>query len=104
MARIIAHPLAVDAAGRLATVEAGSQQHAEQAVAIIAATRLTERTVKTEFGMVDQVGNREYDVEALKSAVSRWAPFAEVVDVRQGFDTTDPLALDVTVRVRKAGR
>ena len=100
MAKVIAFPVARDAAGRLASVEHATQQHAEQAAAILMGTQVGQRTVKPAFGVPDFVGRREIDTEQVRSAFSRWLPFVDVLEIVQAPDADDPLKLDANVTVR----
>lgn len=104
MTRVIAHPVARDAAGRLLTVPAGSQAHAEQAINVLTGTTPRGRYVaKPSFGVGDPVGRTVADADDIRAAAARWLPFVEVLDVSQQADTNDPAVLHVTVTSRIAG-
>lgn len=100
MSKILAWPVTVDAAGRLATVPAGSDAHAQQAADILALTRPGHRPAKPDMGTPDPVGQRDYDTAALQAAADRWAPFAEIVDVVRTDDGNPAATVEVTARVR----
>lgn len=102
MTRILAWPVAVDNAGRLVVIAAASDEHATQAVGILANTRIGERVQSPEMGTPDPVGRRRYDRAALDAAAAQYAPFAELVDVEERFDPDDPQLVNVTAKVRRS--
>ena len=53
--RLFAHPLRLDNAGAIATVEQGSAVHAQQLTIAIVSTHLGERALAPDFGIFDPV-------------------------------------------------
>lgn len=91
----IAFPLQADKRGALALVH--GEHDVEQAIAIILGTAPGERPMRPEFGCgvhdfvfdridADTVGRMEH---AVRTALDRWEPRIEVLEVRFQFDRAD---------------
>jgi len=103
-----AFPVATDATGGIALVV--REQEIEQAIHLILATAPGDRPMRPEFGCrvhehvfgpanAATAGQIAYDVE---TALERWEPRIDVVDVGVSFDRVDEarLYIDVTYAIR----
>lgn len=100
MPRILSWPVRVEA-GRLATVDADSDDAQVEHVAVLLATRERERVAVPVYGTPESVGVRDFDEQAVLAAAGRWCPDAEIVDIDAALSVQEKRRLDVTVGVRR---
>lgn len=96
MAGIISHPFRLDRVGNVATVGQDTEQADAEQLAILALTRVGERTLVPAFGMTDPVF-ADFDVADFVAGVATFGPPVTITDV-----TTEPATADgreVLVRV-----
>ena len=84
--RVFSHPLRLDGDGQMATVEQGSDRHAQQLAIGIVSTFLTERPLAPDFGIFDPVAVGTSRAE-IAAAVDLCEPDLRVVDT--AIRTTD---------------
>jgi phage baseplate assembly protein W len=103
-----AFPLRTDAAGGIAMV--AEEQEIEEAIRLVLGTAPGERPMRPEFGCrihhhvfgssdATTAGMIAYDV---RSALRRWEPRVDVIDVDVGFDEDRPslVYIDISYRIR----
>lgn len=77
---VIAHPFRLDASGRVAVVEQGSDDHHAQALAVLLSTRRGERPLAPLFGTSDPTF-AEVDAAELAAQVALFGPPVTITDV-----------------------
>ena len=95
--RLFAHPLRLDNAGAIATVEQGSAVHAQQLTIAIVSTHLGERPLAPDFGVMDPVGVGVSAAEAA-AAVALGEPDLEVIGVTVSPTVESRQPVQVSVR------
>lgn len=78
--RLMSHPLRLDAAGAIVTIEDGSKQHAAELASIVLSTETGERSLAPEYGITDPTAS-DVSATTLAAAVSRSEPELEVADI-----------------------
>jgi hypothetical protein len=74
------HPFRLDGAGNVATVVAGSDDHAAEAIVIIASTAPGERALVPGFGLADPTfGDGLLDLAGLNAQLALYGPPGVVV-------------------------
>jgi phage baseplate assembly protein W len=82
MARVLALPLTVTAAGQMATITQDHPAEITQSVALLLDTRPGERRTLPDYGLPDQLFGRGFDESLVAEVVAEWEPRAdpEIVD------------------------
>lgn len=78
--RLLSHPLRLDAAGAIVTVDDGSRQLAGELAGIVLNTGTGERSLAPEYGITDPTAS-DVSATTLAAAVSRSEPELEVADI-----------------------
>lgn len=91
--QILAHPFRL-VAGRIATVDAGTDEAITQGIAVLVTTRRGERTMVPAFGITDPAF-RGIDVAEINAGLAMFGPPVSVtaVDARQADATSLLLTL-----------
>lgn len=93
--RVLAHPLRVHG-GQFATVEQGSPRHLQQLAAAIVSTRLGERPLAPDVGIVDPAGVGLSESEVV-AALAVAEPDVQVLNVTISGPTAGRQQVAVTV-------
>ena len=80
--RLLSHPLRLDAAGQIVTVEQDSDAHAAQLATHILSTVAGERALAPDFGIDDMIANGGYTAGQIGAAVHLCEPDLEVLEVQ----------------------
>lgn len=100
MATTPAWPVRLDTAGRLATVEYGSDEHARQAAGLIATTTRGERIAQPTAGVPTTIGEPDIDINVIIDEIERQAPYARVLTIDTARLVDDPLTAVATIDAR----
>lgn len=95
---ILSHPFRLADTGEVATVDEGSTAANAEAVVVLAMTRLGERRMVPEFGVVDPVF-AGFDAGELEAGLALWGPdgvSVESVDTEWDDDTTARVVIEFT--------
>lgn len=84
--RLLSHPLRLDAAGQIVTVEQDSDTHAAELATAILSTVAGERALAPDFGIDDMIAAGGYTAGQVGAAVDLCEPDLEVVEVETGRD------------------
>lgn len=80
MVALLAHPLRLRSDGTLATVEADTDDHYAQDIAVTIGTHVGERPLVPAFGLPDPTFDR-LRIAELSAQVATWGPPVAIVDV-----------------------
>lgn len=80
--RTIAHPMRLDAAGRVVTVAVGSDRHAAETCGHILATQPGERGLAPGWGMSDPSGETIITPDTVTATITACQPDLTVTDVK----------------------
>ena len=79
--RVLSHPLRLDSAGALVTIDDGSDRHAAELAGVVVATSTAERPLAPEYGLPDPTGSG-VSADIVAAAVTRCEPELNVVASR----------------------
>lgn len=86
--RVLAHPLARDPLGRLVTIDDETDAGARQLAAHVLSTVQGERPLAPTWGIPDQPGRADVDLDVLAAAVEDSEPDLQVTSITAGLDAT----------------
>jgi hypothetical protein len=94
--RVLSHPMRLDNAGSMVTIDDGSDRHAAELAGVIIATGVAERPLAPEYGLPDPTASG-VSASVVAAAVTRCEPELEVVSttVTAGTGETSTVQLSV---------
>lgn len=94
--RVLSHPLRLDSAGAMVTIEDGSDRHAAELAGVVVATGVAERPLAPEYGLPDPTASG-VSPDVIAAAVSRCEPELDVVStaITASSDDTSTVQLSV---------
>lgn len=94
--RVLSHPIRLDSAGSMVTIEDGSDRHAAELAGVIVATGAAERPLAPEYGIPDPTASG-VSADVIASSVSRCEPELEVTSTTIATATSDTTTVQLSV-------
>lgn len=94
--RVLSHPMRLDNAGAMVTIDDGSDRHAAELAGVIVATTVAERPLAPEYGLPDPTASG-VSADVVAAAVSRCEPELEVISTTIAAGTTGTSTVNLSV-------
>ena len=94
--RVLSHPMRLDNAGAMVTIDDGSDRHAAELAGVIIATGVAERPLAPEYGLPDPTASG-VSADVVAAAVSRCEPELEVISTTVDTATTEIYTVNLCV-------
>lgn len=94
--RVLSHPMRLDNAGSMVTIDDGSDRHAAELAGVVIATITAERPLAPEYGLPDPTASG-VSADVVAAAVNRCEPDLDVIatTVTAGTETSSTVQLSV---------